>query len=125
MRTRKSLGSGEFYNFVTSGTFLNEKLIFMDYWYVLRTSHIDFPKFRLCFKIQPTDFLRTDFAIFRSDVDCGTARTRVTTQEPNIHATHTLAVALPPKVSLIMWGRAIPPDFLRTCPQKIKCPQKK
>ena len=59
--TRKLLGPLKLYNFVPSGTFLDEKLIFMDYGYVLRTSRIDFSKFLLWYKIQPLEFLRTDF----------------------------------------------------------------
>ena len=61
LRTRKSLGPRKLYNFVTSGTFLDEKLIFMDYGYVLRTSRAVFAKFLLYCKIQPLDFLWTDF----------------------------------------------------------------
>ena len=48
----------------------------MDYWYVLRTYRDDFAKFLLEYKIQPIDFLWTDFGDFALLADYGTAGAR-------------------------------------------------
>ena len=83
--TRKSRGSGKSYNFASSGTFLDEKLIFVDYWYVLRTSSMDFAKFPLTYKIQPAEFSWTDFCIFGLDLNRGPAGA-LKTMQAALHA---------------------------------------
>ena len=80
--TRKSLGSRESYNFVASGTFLDEKLIFMDYDDVLRTYRTDFAKYLLSYKIQPIEFLWTNFSVFALITNYGTAGARTARQTP-------------------------------------------
>ena len=52
----------------------------MNYWYVLRTYRDDFAKFLLEYKIQPIDFLWTDFGGFALLADYGTAGARALRQ---------------------------------------------